>query len=168
MPALIDFATVALRVAERGWRPFPGWQETKVPAMRGWPGLNEAEWDCTDLIAAIAEYQPAMAYCCCLAVQPQIVAVDIDITNPEHADIAGKLADDQLGKTPLVRVGFAPKCVRIYRNGGGVKSRKLHPLELYSGSGQIVGFGWHQKAGRPYLWPNASPLDLNADSADLW
>jgi hypothetical protein len=167
MPAPIDFATVALGVAERGWRPFPGWQETKVPAMRGWPGLNEAEWDCTDLIAAIAEYQPATAYCCCLAVQPEIVAIDIDITNPEHADIAAKLADDQLGKTPLVRIGFAPKCVRIYRNGGGVRSRKLHPLELYSGSGQIVGFGWHQKAGRPYLWPNASPLDLNADSAEI-
>ena len=93
--------------------------------------------------------------------------VDIDITNPEHADTAAKLADDQLGKTPLVRIGFAPKCVRIYRNGGGVRSRKLHPLEMYSGSGQIVGFGWHQKAGRPYLWPNASPLDLNADSADI-
>ena len=108
-----------------------------------------------------------LTYCCCLAVQPEIVAVDIDITNPEHADTAAKLADDQLGKTPLVRIGFAPKCVRIYRNGGGVRSRKLHPLELYSGSGQIVGFGWHQKAGRPYLWPNASPLDLNADSAEI-
>jgi hypothetical protein len=100
-------------------------------------------------------------------VQPEIVAVDIDITNPEHADIAAKIADDHLGKTPLVRIGFAPKCVRIYRNGGGVMSRKLHPLELYSGSGQIVGFGWHKKAGRPYLWPNASPLDLNAGSAEI-
>jgi hypothetical protein len=48
-----------------------------------------------------------------------------------------------------------------------VRSRKLHPLEIYSGSGQIVGFGWHQKAGRPYLWPNASPLDLNADSTEI-
>jgi Bifunctional DNA primase/polymerase, N-terminal len=109
MPAPIDFATVALGVAERGWRPFPGWQETKVPAMRGWPGLNEAEWDWTDLIAAIAEYQPTMAYCCCLAVQPEIVAIDIDITNPGHADIAAKLADEHLGTTPLVRIGLAPK-----------------------------------------------------------
>jgi hypothetical protein len=167
MPAPIDFAAVALGVAERGWRPFPGWQETKVPAMRGWPGLNEAEWDCSDLIAVVDEYQPAGLYCCCLAVQPEIVAVDIDITNREHPETAAKLADDHLGKTPLVRIGFAPKCARIYRNGGGVRSRKLHPLELYSGSGQIVGFGWHQKAGRPYLWPNASPLDLNADSAEI-
>jgi hypothetical protein len=163
----IDFGAVALRLAGRGWRPFPGWQETKVPAMRGWPGLNEAEWDCADLVAAIAEYQPARAFCCCLAVQPEIVAVDIDITHPEHADTATKLADDLLSKTPLLRIGFAPKSVRIYRNGGGVRSRKLHPLELYSGSGQFVGFGWHRKAGRPYLWPDASPLDLNADGAEI-
>ena len=92
----------------------PGRQETKVPAMRGWPGLNQAEWDCADLAAAVDEYQPAVAYCCCLAVQPEIVAVDIDITNPQHADTAAKLADDQLGKTPLLRIGFAPKCVRIF------------------------------------------------------
>jgi hypothetical protein len=167
MQVPIDFAAVAKRVAERGWRPFPGWQETKVPAMRGWPGLNEAEWDSADLAAAVDEYQPAAEYCCCLAVQREIVAIDIDITNSAHADIAAKLADDLLGKTPLVRIGLAPKCVRIYRNGGGVRSRKLHPLEVYAGSGQIVGFGWHQKAGRPYLWPNASPLDLHADSAEI-
>ncbi|HEY4736592.1 MAG TPA: bifunctional DNA primase/polymerase, partial [Xanthobacteraceae bacterium] len=156
----IAFAAVAQRVAGRGWRPFPGLQETKVPAMRGWPGLNQAEWDCADLAAVIDEYQPAVAYCCCLAVQPEIAVIDIDITNLEHADIAARLADDILGQTPLVRIGLPPKCVRIYRNGGSVRSRKLHPLEIYSGSGQVVGFGWHQKAGRPYLWPNASPLDL--------
>jgi hypothetical protein len=135
--------------------------------MRGWPGLNEAEWDRTDLIAAVAEYQPAGLYCCCLAMQPELVAIDIDITNPEHADTAAKLTDEHLGRTPLERIGFAPKCVRIYRNGGAVRSRKLHPLEVFSGSGQIVGFGWHHKADRPYLWPNASPLDLNADSAEI-
>jgi hypothetical protein len=167
MEVPIDFAAVAVRVARRGWRPFPGWQETKVPAMRGWPGLNQAEWDCADLAAAVEEYQPAAAYCCCLAAQPEIVAVDIDITDSEHANTAAGLADEILGVTPLLRIGLAPKCVRVYRNGGGVKSRKLHPLEIYSGSGQIVGFGWHQKAGRPYLWPNASPLDLNADSAEI-
>ena len=98
----IDFATVAQRVAERRWRPFPGLQQTKVPAMRGWSGLNEAEWDCADLAAAVNEYQPAARYCCCLAVQPEIVALDSDIIDAEHADAATKLADEILGKTPLV------------------------------------------------------------------
>ena len=116
----IEFAAVAPQLAARGWRPFPGYQETKVPAMRGWSGLNRAPWECTDLLAAIDEYQPPEAFCCCVAVQPEIVAIDLDITNPEHAAAAATLADQFLGITPLVRIGLAPKCVRVYRNGDGV------------------------------------------------
>jgi Bifunctional DNA primase/polymerase, N-terminal len=167
MQESIEFAAVALQLAARGWRPFPGYQETKVPAMRGWPGLNQAEWDRADLVATVEEYQPTDAFCCCLAVQPEIVAIDLDITNPEHAAAAAALADEFLGVTPLVRIGLAPKCVRVYRNGDGVRSRKLHPLEIFAGSGQFVAYGWHQKAERPYCWPNASPLNLNADSNQI-
>jgi hypothetical protein len=163
----IEFAAVAQQLAERGWRPFPGRQETKVPAMYGWPGLNQAEWDPADLAATVDEYQPSAAYCCCVAVQKEVAAIDIDILNPVHAAIAAGLADKILGRTPLIRIGFAPKCIRIYRSGGGVRSRKLHPLEVFAGSGQFVGYGWHQKAERPYIWPNASPLDLNADSTEI-
>ena len=163
----IEFAAVAPQLAARGWRPFPGYQETKVPAMRGWSGLNRAAWECTDLVAAIDEYQPPEAFCCCVAVQPEIVAIDLDITNPEHAAAAATLADQFLGITPLVRIGLAPKCVRVYRNGDGVRSRKLHPLEIFAGSGQFVAYGWHKKAERPYCWPNGSPLNLNADSNQI-
>jgi hypothetical protein len=97
-------------------------------------------------------------------VQPEIVAVDSDIIDPAHAAFANELADKMLGETPLKRVGLAPKQIRIYRANGAVKSRKLHPLEVFSGSGQIVGFGWHAKAGRPYTWPQASPLTIDANS----
>ncbi|HEY8007148.1 MAG TPA: bifunctional DNA primase/polymerase [Methylocella sp.] len=161
--APITFDAVAQPLAELGWRPFPGHQETKIPAMQGWNGLNNAEWDRGDLAAAIAEYQPAEAYCCCLAIQTQLVALDLDITDTTHAETAAVLADEILGKTPLIRIGLAPKNVRIYRNAGGIRSRKLHPLEIFAGSGQIVGFGWHEKAGRPYKWPQASPLEISVD-----
>jgi hypothetical protein len=157
------FAAVAQSVAAHGWRPFPGLQTAKTPAMPGWNGLNELEWDTDSLNNTITDYQPAAAYCCCLAVQPEIVAIDVDIINLGHAEHAGRLADTVLGETPLVRVGLAPKAVRVYRAAGQVKSRKLHPLEIFSGSGQVVAFGWHAKAGRPYLWPRESPLTVNAD-----
>ncbi len=167
MWAPISFADVALQLDARGWRPFPGLQESKVPAMKRWPELNSAPWDRGDLAAAVSDYQPADQYCCCLAAQSEIVAVDIDITDVEHADFASKLADDLLGETPLLRIGYAPKAVRVYRNNDGIRSRKIHPIETFSATGQFVGFGWHQKAGRPYIWPAASPLDLDADSSDI-
>ena len=135
--------------------------------MKGWSGLNNAEWDDADLAAAIAEYQPVDDYCCCFAVQAEIVAIDADIIDPEHAAFADKLADDILGATPLVRIGLAPKQIRIYRAGDHIKSRKLHPLEIFCGSGQFIAFGWHAKAGRPYIWPHESPLTI-APTATLF
>ena len=96
--------------------------------------------------------------------QPEIVALDADIVDPEHAAYADELADDILGATPLVRIGLAPKCIRIYRAGDLIRSRKLHPLEIFCGSGQFIAFGWHAKAGRPYIWPHESPLTISADS----
>jgi hypothetical protein len=158
------FAAVAQQIAERGWRPVPGLQTSKTPAMKGWSGLNHAAWDAADLVAAIGDYQPVDDYCCCLAVQPEIVAIDADIIDQDHAAFADRLADDILGKTPLLRIGLAPKQIRIYRAGDSIRSHKLHPLEIFCGTGQFIGFGWHAKAGRPYIWPQASPLTINADS----
>jgi hypothetical protein len=160
----IAFAAVARPLAERGWRPFPGLQTSKTPAMRGWSGLNTAEWDNADLVATTTEYQPADLYCCCLAVQPEIVAIDSDIIDVAQAAFADELANNILGNTSLVRIGLAPKRIRVYRADGFVRSRKLHPIEIFCGSGQFIAFGWHQKAGRPYIWPHASPLTINADS----
>jgi hypothetical protein len=158
------FAAVARQLAEHGWRPFPGLQTSKVPAMPGWSGLNHYEWDDADLAATITDYQPVDDYACCLAAQPEIVALDADIVDPEHAAHADKLADDILGVTPLLRIGLAPKCIRIYRAGDRIRSRKLHPLEIFSGSGQFIAFGWHAKARRPYIWPHESPLTVSSDS----
>jgi hypothetical protein len=160
----ITFAAVAQQVAGHGWRPFPGLQTSKTPAMSRWSGLNDYAWDSDDLIAAITEYQPIDDYCCCLAVQREIVVIDADIVDHEHAEFAHNLADDILGVTPLLRIGQAPKCVRVYRAGDPIKSRKLHPLEIFCGSGQFIAFGWHAKAGRPYIWPQESPLILRSDS----
>ena len=163
----ITFATVAQPVAAHGWRPFPGWQKDKVPAMTRWSELNVAEWDDTDLVAAITDYQPIYDYCCCFAVQPELVVIDTDILDPEHAAFTDKLADAILGQTLLLRIGLAPKQIRIYRAGDLIRSRKLHPIEIFCGSGQFVAFGWHEKAGRPYIWPNQSPLTIRTDSREI-
>ena len=159
----IAFAAVASQLAEKGWRPFPGYQASKTPAMCGWPGLNYSEWDHGDLEAAIFDYQPINDFCCCLAVQSEIVVVDLDITDPKQAAAADGLANDIFGGTPLVRIGLPPKQIRVYR-AGLIRSHKLHPLEIFSGSGQFIAYGWHEKANRPYIWPVFSPLEVSADS----
>lgn len=52
MDTPVAFAAVAQPLAKQGWRPFPGHQASKTPAMRGWSGLNGAEWDDADLAHA--------------------------------------------------------------------------------------------------------------------
>jgi hypothetical protein len=161
------FAEVALQLHASGYRPFPCVQDTKVPSMRGWQGLNLMPWDAADLTATITDYRPDSAYACGIAIQSGLIAIDIDILDLPDAALAAELANKHLGSTPLVRIGQAPKQLRIYRQGGGVTSRKLHPVEIFSGSGQCVGYGQHQKTGQPYHWPNASPLELVCDSPDI-
>ena len=94
--------------------------------MCGWPGLNVDEWDDTDLIAAISEYQPPEDYCCCLAVQREIVVIDADILYPEHATYASELADTILGATPLSCIGQG-RNVRIYRAGDPISRENFIP-----------------------------------------
>ena len=161
------FAEVALAVAARGHRPFPGHQHSKKPAMKGWPGLNRSPWDFQDLAAATRDYRPEENFCCCLAIPPEVVAYDLDILDPDHAAAAAAIADDILGPTPLVRIGNAPKNIRIYRNAGGIRSSKQHPLETFAGSGQIIGFGWHAETRQPYRWPHASPLTMDVNCSEI-
>ena len=135
--------------------------------MKGWQGLNLMPWDEADLTATITDYRPDSKYACGMAIQSGLVAVDIDILDHTAAVLADELANKHLGRTPLVRKGQAPKQLRIYRQGGGVTSRKLHPVEIFSGSGQCIGYGQHIKTGKPYYWPDASPLELVCDSPDI-
>jgi|GEM_PF-2502941 len=167
MPACTTFAVSAQQLAGRGWRPFPGYQETKRPAMKGWSGLNTAPWDLDDLNATISDYVPSEEFCCCLAVQPEIVAIDLDIEDIVHAEFAKDLRDRIFGETPLIRIGYPPKSIAIYRNRGGIASRKYHPVEIFSGSGQFVAYGWHARANGPYVWTKSSPFDLDPDSSEI-
>jgi hypothetical protein len=67
----------------------------------------------------------------------------------------------------LIRIGRHPRMVLIFRNAGDIKIEKYHPIEVFAGSGQIVGFGYHAGAKRDYLWPSRSPLDLPADDPSI-
>ena len=159
-----DFGEVAPALHAKGWRPIPLDRATKKPAEGGWPRFNTEPWPEHELrLASIRRHRDA----CGLAIQPEVLAVDCDLLDPRAAQRVEALAAERFGATPLLRIGRSPKWLRIYRADGSIRSRKLHPLELFSGSGQVAAFGWHQGAGRPYAWPESSPLDLSADDASI-
>lgn len=94
---------------------------------------------------------------------PGIVgAVDIDIIEPAQAERVVCIADEILGQTPAVRIGRAPKQLRLYRMTG-VASRKAHPVEIFANSGQFVMYGEHPDTRTQYIWLDEEPLSVSPE-----
>ena len=161
------FALIAWSLVHNGWRPLPGYAKEKRPSNSNWNIYNLRQWERDELNAMIVGRGQTHGETVCLAIQKEIVVIDLDILDEQQAKAAYDFAIRYLGATPLERIGFAPKRVLIYRNDGTIKSRKLHPIEIFAGSGQIVGFGFHAKAGRDYQWPNRSPMNLSVDDPSI-
>ena len=161
------FVRLAPTLVKNGWRPIPGYADTKRPSITRWNDLNNAQWPPDKFEETLVGQGQLEGEIVCLAIQREIVAIDLDILDEQQAQAAYDFALRFLGPTPLVRIGLAPKKVLIYRNDGTIKSRKLHPIEIFAGSGQVVGFGHHAKAGRDYQWPKLSPLDLAVDDPTI-
>ena len=166
-PNLSRFAQHAELLVANGWRPIPGYADTKRPSINGWDAYNSRQWEADELQQMIRGRGQEEGQVICLAIQPEIVAIDIDIENEDQARQIALFSQEHLGGTPLVRVGRHPRYLVIYRNDGSIRSRKLHPIEIFAGSGQIVGFGYHAKAGRDYLWEYKSPLELTTTSDEI-
>lgn len=89
-----------------------------------------------------------------------VVGIDIDSTDSEKASAIRALVTKHLGET-IVRVGQAPKVLLPYRvNGETIRKRKIGQVDILGAGSYFVAFGVHSKTGRPYSWPNGSPLDI--------
>ena len=161
------FVQLAPTLVANGWRPLPGYADTKRPSIKNWNHFNLEPWTQDKLREIMAGQGQVEGEIVCLAVQREIVAIDLDLEDPHQADSAYDAALRFLGFTPLVRIGREPRKLLIYRNDGSIKSRKLHPIEIFAGSGQVVGFGFHAKAGRDYQWPHSSPMELTIYNQDI-
>jgi hypothetical protein len=156
------FGEVAPALHTRGWRPIPLNSSTKIPSEGDWNQRNQTPWSDRDLeLAAINHHNAA----CGIAVPSDLFALDMDAMDPSAAGRLEELAEERLGPTPIIRIGQAPKSVRLYGADRTIKSSKPHPVEIYSGSGQVAVFGWHKKANKPYTYVSQSPLDVSP--ADL-
>ena len=99
------------RFTQGQWTPYPDWSrhcerataDTEVEIWQHWP-------DCGVGIAC-----------------GNVVALDIDILDPELAIVLADLAREMLGDTNCVRIGQAPKRLLVYRAATPFAGRKRHP-----------------------------------------
>ena len=90
----------------------------------------------------------------------RVVGIDIDVLDAELAHRLERLARDHLGDTPLLRIGRAPKRLLVYRADEPFSGPKRSPLEVLAAGRQFVAFAVHPDTGRPYDWPEESPLTV--------
>ena len=81
------------------------------------------------------------------------IGIDLDLLEQEPALEIERLAFRELGDTPCVRIGMAPKRLLVYRAATPFKSIKRHPIEALGLGSQFVAYATHPDTGRPYEWP---------------
>jgi RecA-family ATPase len=99
-----------------------------------------------------------------------VVAFDVDVLDQGLADQIVGLIERQLGTSPLVRIGRAPKILLVYRPeqrfakvqtpelffGDGAKAK----VELLADGQQFVADGVHPDTGESYAWTDGSPAEV--------
>jgi hypothetical protein len=140
-----------------GRQKFPAiWSEGKWKAMKDWG--RYAHRQPTDIEFKIWAGWPD---CSVGIVTGNVVAVDLDILDPEVAPLARAIVVEALGET-LERVGQAPKRLLLYRTEKpflGFRARPL-PVEILCLGQQFVADGTHP-LGHSYAWLGDSPSDTD-------
>ena len=169
MSGLVTFGSTAITLELNGFQPIPitppnphDPQAGKRPAVENWQNFRP-----------VAERLPRYARCGTGLLTATTPAVDIDVRHPEVAQAIDRMVVDLLGDAPS-RIGAVPKCLRQSRTNkpflkistqeyvlpGDQPGDKGHKVEVLGDGQQFVAFGIHPGTGRPYHWPDFSPLDL--------
>jgi len=96
-----------------------------------------------------------------------VVGIDIDVLDHDLAHRLEQLARTMLGDTPLLRIGKAPKRLLVYRAEQPFAGPKRTPLEVLAHGRQFVAFAVHPDTGRPYDWPEETPLSVALDDVPV-
>lgn len=91
----------------------------------------------------------------------KVVGIDIDVLDAELALEVDRLCQRELGDTPALRIGQAPKRLLVYRTAEPFVSRSYGPLELLCLGKQFVAYGNHPVTGRAYEWPDEGLADFD-------
>ena len=97
----------------------------------------------------------------------KVVGIDIDVLDADLALEVDRLCQRELGETPALRIGLAPKRLLVYRTAAPFSSRSYGPLEILCLGRQFVAYGIHPKTRRPYEWPEEGLVDLDLQDLPL-
>lgn len=155
-------AQVGGRLIDLGYRIIPIIPGAKVPGQyRRGEWCNYHDWskhctrDTTTFETGVWSKWPGCAVGIACG---NVVAVDIDILDADIAHAVQARALAELGPTPAIRVGKAPKRLLVYRCAKPIKPIKRHPIEVLGVGNQFVAFAIHPDTGQPYQWID-EPLD---------
>ena len=154
------YGDTALRLRDMGFEPLPIMPGGKRPAVNAWTSVRIDE-------AQVEAWGQHWGSCGIGLRTGHLVAVDIDILDPDLAHQAAAITRQRLGDT-LVRVGRWPKRLMLYRTLTPLPKRRVGKVEVLGQGQQFVAFGIHPDTGRPYDWPGGdSPLDWRMDALPL-
>lgn len=153
-----------------GWPTVPIKPGLKHPLQRNWPSLADGQ------TAEQVKFLSLTGGDWGVGIPTgRVIAVDLDVYDQSAAEQIDQLAVDRLGNG-LLRIGQAPKRMRIYRSVvpfRKVTSRpfhhadQLHLIEVMGRGEQFVAFAIHPGTGRPYQWIGPSPLEVTVDQLPL-
>jgi hypothetical protein len=150
------YADLAPKLFDNGWRNVIPLTHDKGTRVK-WGEIQRREMTEATLEHFCSRYGSAPRIGLVFGPVRDLVGIDIDIVDPRsNAQIS-----DLAPPTDFVRIGRPPKRFLLYR--GSVRSRKLHPIEVFGSSGQFAAFGPHPGTGRPYVWLDASPFDCGPE-----
>lgn len=135
------------RGARHGWQGYPDWQRHcdrktqpfELAVWKNWPGCG-------------------VGIACGL-----VGGLDLDILEPELAAELEALARGELGDTPAIRIGRAPKRLLLYRQAKPFAKMPRHPLEWLGRGSQFVAYGIHPDTREPYRWPFEELHEIRLD-----
>lgn len=181
-PSEAIFGAVAEGMVALGWSVFP--QEKDGQRMPGKVGGEVIRWQADHQLADRLPSPEALRdwtrWCSTLNVAVVMgpasggaLAVDIDVTDPDHACALTDLAWEVLGGTPFIREGMAPKLALIYR-GDGIRSETRHfdnpahgAVEILAAGRPLTCHGHHHKTGRYFVWLDQSPILVGPQAAPV-
>ncbi|MFH5926566.1 AAA family ATPase [Roseomonas xinghualingensis] len=145
-------------------RALPPGKAGKAPIMRAW-NSRTAENTTPEMVRgwATLPHQGNTGICC-----GKVIAVDVDVSDARLAARVVRLVGSTLGRTPLQRIGRAPKTLLLFRAIVPIPkqawpttaSGDAPRIEVLSKGQQFVASGVHPGTRQPYRWIGFTPEDV--------